>query len=180
MGLSCGFQGASWGSSSSKRLNLLATYSSFSGFPTPLCQARVCVVSVLQDRCSPVPAQHTGHNVLPEGEVLLEPPCCQHVLSCTFGILLFELLLACLSFFAVALQRLWSSAAVFSLASKLFLRNLFLFVAYFVYSECTLSSCPVHEDGTVWTFHIITVTKWPFFLNTNLLFIYIFHMGGWI
>lgn len=41
---------------------------------------------------------HTGHNVLPEGEDLLEPPCCQHVLSCTFGILLFESLLACLSF----------------------------------------------------------------------------------
>lgn len=36
---------------------------------------------------------------------------------------------------ALLTLRLWSSAAVFSLASKLSLRNFFLLVAYFVYKE---------------------------------------------
>lgn len=98
------FQGAPWGSGSVKQLSFLATDWAFWGFSTPFLLARgvpsLCFVlsKCCTDGSSLGPAQPARHNVLPEGSVFLDPPGCHHIFSCTFWILVFERLLACLCF----------------------------------------------------------------------------------
>lgn len=135
-GLIAIFSGSSMGQQQCKAAELSCHRLSLLGFLNPFMLARgvpsLCFVlsKCCTDGSSLGPAQPARHNVLPEGSVFLDPPGCHHIFSCTFEYW-------CLNgswpgfVFAMAVLtlRLWSSAAVLSLASKLPLSNFFLLVA---------------------------------------------------
>lgn len=144
----------------------------------PLYARPGCVLSLCcMDRCSPVPAQHTGHNVLPEGEVLLEPPCCHHVLSCTFGILLFELFLACLGVFQWLFRG--CDPAQLSLVWLLPEKSFSLCGILCVQWVSTLKlPCAWRRNSMNISYH--NYDKMAFLFKHTSAFISIFHMGWWI